>query len=103
MDLLFAIDDLYSAGWWPAEGDTCAQASDGRWYPDQDQVDRVFQQAGLRLSVSPTNSGRLSRARLFQGPSVRCTVLASDPHAASVLALAEATRHRAGTGSPARS
>ena len=92
MDLGFAIDDLYSAGWWPGDGDGCLKSSDGRWYPDSVSIDRAVERAGLTLAVSERVGGLVARASLSGSDGQRFTVVAGNREAASVLAFAELAR-----------
>jgi hypothetical protein len=51
MNLDYAVDRLYDAGWLPA-GDTAVERlPDGRWFPSMAAIQREFAQAGLQLSI----------------------------------------------------
>jgi hypothetical protein len=51
MNLDYAVDRLYEAGWLPA-GDTAVERlPDGRWYPTLMAVVREFSSLGLQLSI----------------------------------------------------
>lgn len=95
MDLPFAIDDLYSAGWWPGDADTCLQAPDGRWFPDPDHAQAAFLRVNAKLSMTPLPPGTAWRAA-WTASAGRCgTVTADDRAAASVLAYAALIRTQA--------
>lgn len=95
MDLPFAIDDLYSAGWWPGDADACLQAPDGRWFPDPDHAPAAFRRANAHLSMTPLTPGNAWRAA-WTAPTGRCgTVTADDRAAASTLAFAALLRSQA--------
>ncbi|HEV8603889.1 MAG TPA: hypothetical protein VGQ99_00905 [Tepidisphaeraceae bacterium] len=51
MNLDYAVDRLYEAGWLPA-GDTAVERlPDGRWFPSMAAIQREFAQASLQLSI----------------------------------------------------
>lgn len=50
MGLNFAIDALYQTGWTP-EGSHCKRHSDGRSYPDETFVRKVFEDRGCSLAI----------------------------------------------------
>ncbi|MEM9372281.1 MAG: hypothetical protein AAGA55_01435 [Planctomycetota bacterium] len=92
MDLAFAIDDLYSTGWWPADGDSCLCNPDGLWFPDRKTVEFAFRHAGRSIELSPSRSGAACRAMWVDARGVTRSVLASDESTAGLLALAEFRR-----------
>ncbi|RMH26689.1 MAG: hypothetical protein D6692_08815 [Planctomycetota bacterium] len=97
MDLPFAIDDLYSAGWWPGDADICLQASDGRWYPDPDHALAAFLRLNAKLTMTPLTPGNAWRAVWTASTGVSGTVTADDRAAASVLAYAALLRFQVPT------
>lgn len=54
-DLIFALDELYASGWWPADSDQCVQSQDGRWYPNESMIISTFAMLILspRIVTSP--------------------------------------------------
>jgi hypothetical protein len=95
MELAFAIDDLYSTGWWPAEGSACASDTDGRWFPEQATVQGLFRDVGQVLEFCLCRSSSACRAT-WTDTTGKHTVVARDERTASLLALAELRR----TGHP---
>lgn len=91
MDLGFALDVLYSAGWWPDSGAACPQSSDGRWYPDPGMVDAAFHRAGWHLHIEEPKPHTI-RADWTGPGGVRGAAIASDPASAHLLALAALVR-----------
>jgi hypothetical protein len=51
MNLDYAVDRLYEAGWLPGGDSAVERLADGRWYPSMSAVVREFAAAGLQLSV----------------------------------------------------
>src|SRR5258705_11517432 len=51
MNLDYAVDRLYEAGWIPSGDSAVERLADGRWYPSMSAVVREFAAAGLQLSV----------------------------------------------------
>jgi hypothetical protein len=51
MGLNFAIDALYATGWTPDDPARCKRHADGRSYPDEQAVRRVFADQGCDLSI----------------------------------------------------
>jgi hypothetical protein len=85
MDMRFALDELYSAGWWPAAGSVCLRSADTRWYPPPEQVGLVFRHHGCCLELSQTEGGR---CRASWRGRVRGAVIAGCQDEAAVMALA---------------
>ena len=50
MGLNFAIDALYETGWTP-DGQQCKRHADGRNYPGEELVRKVFEESGYSLTV----------------------------------------------------
>ncbi len=97
MDLAFAIDDLYSTGWWPEDGVSCVCGQDGRWFPEPSAVAGLFAGAGRSLEMCVGDSGSACRARWTDSRGGAHTVVARDEAVAGVMALA-ALRRSAGAG-----
>ena len=91
MDLAFAIDELYSAGWWPEPGVSCLQSDDGRWYPDDAVIASEFEQASWRSTMSVARGDTIRVTWVGQG-GIRGAAIASDQVSASILALAALVR-----------
>jgi hypothetical protein len=51
MNLDYAVDRLYEAGWLPGGDSQVERLGDGRWYPTVGAVVREFTAAGLQLSI----------------------------------------------------
>ena len=51
MNLDYAVDRLYEAGWTPDTDTAVERLPDGRWYPTLTAIVREFGKAGLQLSV----------------------------------------------------
>jgi hypothetical protein len=51
MNLDYAVDRLYEAGWMPVTDSALERLADGRWYPSLAAIVREFTQAGLQLSI----------------------------------------------------
>jgi hypothetical protein len=51
MNLDYAVDRLYEAGWIPGTDSAVERLPDGRWYPSLLAIVREFAKAGLQLSV----------------------------------------------------
>jgi len=62
MNLDYAVDRLYEAGWMPAGDSAMERLGDGRWYPSMMAVVREFSAAGLQLSVKQNLMFRCYRA-----------------------------------------
>lgn len=85
MDMRFALDELYSAGWWPAAGSVCIRSADARWYPPPEQVVLIFLLHGCSLLLSQTEGGW---CRASWRGRVRGAVIAGCQDEAAVMALA---------------
>lgn len=85
MDIAFAVDGLYSAGWWPSDGESCVQSADGRWYPDEAASTEAFARAGWRVQFMASRCGSAVRA-VWRAPSGgRGVIVAGDPISARIL------------------
>ena len=62
-ELDFAIDGLYAIGWWPADGDCCLRAEDGRWYPSEAIIRGYFAQSLVQLNITDSSSSASVQAR----------------------------------------
>jgi hypothetical protein len=51
MNLDYAVDRLYEAGWLPSGDSAVERSGDGRWYPTIAAVVREFAAAGMQLSI----------------------------------------------------
>ncbi len=51
MNLDYAVDRLYEAGWLPNADAATERLPDGRWYPSLAAIQREFTKAGLQLSI----------------------------------------------------
>ena len=51
MNLDYAVDRLYEAGWLPTTDSPTERLPDGRWFPTLTAIQHEFAQAGLQLSV----------------------------------------------------
>jgi hypothetical protein len=51
MNLDYAVDRLYDAGWLPTGDSAVERLSDGRWYPTLVAIQREFAAAALQLSI----------------------------------------------------
>jgi hypothetical protein len=51
MNLDYAVDRLYEAGWLPWGDSDVERLPDGRWFPSLASVHRDFTRAGLGLSI----------------------------------------------------
>jgi hypothetical protein len=51
MNLDYAVDRLYEAGWLPNADSAVERLPDGRWYPALAAIQREFAGAGLQLSI----------------------------------------------------
>ncbi len=99
MNLDYAVDRLYEAGWLPAGDSAMERLADGRWYPSMMAVVREFAAAGLQLSVKHNlmfNCYRATWAPKGEGLDVdheadekHGTVVGSCEREAAVFALAQ--------------
>jgi len=88
LDLAFAIDDLYSTGWWPGDGVACACDDDGRWFPDHSAIEDAFRGAGRSLELCSCQTTSACRAVWTDTAGIPHAVVAGDERVAGVLALA---------------
>jgi hypothetical protein len=51
MNLDYAVDRLYDAGWLPNSDTAVERLPDGRWFPTLAAIEREFTAAGLQLSI----------------------------------------------------
>ena len=51
MNLDYAVDRLYDAGWLPTANAAVERLPDGRWFPTLAAIHREFASAGLQLSI----------------------------------------------------
>jgi len=51
MNLDYAVDRLYDAGWLPTADTAVERLADGRWFPTVATIVREFVAAGLQLSI----------------------------------------------------
>jgi hypothetical protein len=51
MNLDYAVDRLYEAGWLPTSSTALERLPDGRWFPTLPAIQREFTAAGLQLSI----------------------------------------------------
>jgi hypothetical protein len=51
MNLDYAVDRLYEAGWLPSTESAVERLPDGRWFPTLAAIQQEFTQAGLQLSI----------------------------------------------------
>lgn len=94
MDLGFAIDELYSAGWWPKDADACVRCSDGRWYPGESAANDAFAAAGWEVRFEPSRETGTVRTT-WRGPDgVRGAAIAADPVSARLMAFSALFRFR---------
>jgi len=92
MDIAFAIDELYSAGWWPAEGESCVQSADRRWYPDEAASIEAFARAGWLVRFGPSRCGHAVRAAWHAPSGLRGVTIAGDPISVRVMVHAALVR-----------
>lgn len=92
MDIGFAVDELYSAGWWPAEGESCVRSADRRWYPDESASTEAFARAGWRVQFGPSRCGTAVRASWHAPSGLRGVITAADPISARVMVHAALVR-----------
>lgn len=96
MDTGFAIDELYSAGWWPRDADVCSQCPDGRWYPEASATEAAFAEGGWEVRFEPSKACGSIRTT-WRGPGgIRGAAIASDPISARIMAFTALYRVRAG-------
>lgn len=88
MDTGFAIDELYSAGWWPGESEPCLRAPDGRWYPDRSACHALFERFGWTVELQTIHNQRCFRAAWTARNGARGAVLATDEMSARIIVLA---------------
>ena len=51
MNLDYAVDRLYDAGWLPSSDAPVERLPDGRWFPTLAAIQREFSRANLQLSI----------------------------------------------------
>ena len=51
MNLDYAVDRLYEAGWLPTADTAVERLPDGRWFPALAAIQREFASAGLQISI----------------------------------------------------
>lgn len=95
MDIGFAIDELYSAGWWPPEADACVRCSDGRWYPSEAAASTAFAEGGWDVRFESSRASGSIRTT-WRGPGgVRGAAIAGDPVSARLMAFTALYRFQA--------
>lgn len=100
MDLAFAIDDLYSTGWWPGDSVPCVRSHDGRWFPEPPAVASLFKDAGRSFDLCRCGSGSACRASWTDSGGQPHATIGPDAVVAGLMALAEFRRDVASTGRP---
>jgi hypothetical protein len=100
LDTGFAIDELYSAGWWPGESEPCLRASDGRWYPDSAACAALFERFGWTVVLQTIHKDRCVRVAWTARTGARGAVLAADETSARIMALASLWRSETNRSRP---
>ncbi|MGH7177090.1 MAG: hypothetical protein ACREJC_06915 [Tepidisphaeraceae bacterium] len=95
MDLEYAIERLYQAGWHPSLGADSESLPDGRRFPSVKAVQREFSDAGLDLTITHHPQFNCYRATwrpsrpVDDSDAVAGTVVASTDREVAVYALAQ--------------
>ena len=99
MGLDFAIDALYETGWSADDAPACPHHADGRAYPTEQQVRKIFEDQGFDLTVRHIQLFDCYRAewRDDQGQAVGAVVGQTAAEAA-VYALSQLRRHLLSAG-----
>ncbi len=91
-DLGYALDALYSIGWWPSDLDLCVHAEDGRWMPVDEHIFGAFRDAGYEVRVLTCQSSNRCRVEWFKHGIVNGSAIGRSPREASLLAYTELVR-----------
>jgi hypothetical protein len=94
MELHYAVERLYDAGWTPTEGIDLERLDDGRAFPSVASVQREFAKAGLELTIKHNLMFKCCRATWTDpsphgAPGRQGTVIGACPREAAVYALAQ--------------
>lgn len=93
MDTEFAIDELYAAGWWPGDADTCERGPDGRWYPDDAATRHAFAAHGWTVRYHTGRAARSVRAEWVAPDGSHGAAIAHDARTARIMAYTALIRH----------
>ncbi|MCA9304861.1 MAG: hypothetical protein KC996_12140 [Phycisphaerales bacterium] len=91
-DLGYALDALYSAGWWPGETQRCVQAPDGRWMPEHEEILGAFGEAGYQIRLRVSEDFTHSRIEWTRWGGVRGSAIGRGRTEALLIAYAELLR-----------
>ncbi|MCC5824342.1 MAG: hypothetical protein LAT64_13730 [Phycisphaerales bacterium] len=94
MDTEFAIDELYAAGWWPGDADTCQRGPDGRWFPDEAATRTAFAAHGWKVRYEPGRCSCAVRAVWRAPDGSHGAAIAADAVAARIMAYTALIRLR---------
>ncbi len=88
----YALDGLYSAGWWPGDGDGCIQSEDGRWMPEHTLIIEQFSQAGFQIRVSGNTMNERCRVEWARWGGIRGSSVGRNRTEALLIGYAELIR-----------
>ncbi len=91
-NLGYALDGLYSAGWWPSDSDRCTQLDDGRWMPNSACILEAFGDYGFQIRVVTCDESARCRVEWARWGGVRGSVMGRCQPEALLLAFTELVR-----------
>lgn len=91
-DLGYALDALYSAGWWPSVSQRCTRAPDGRWMPEHGEILGAFGGAGYQIRLRSLDDSSHSRIEWARWGGVRGSAIGRGQTEALLIAYAELLR-----------
>ena len=86
MDTEFAIDELYAAGWWPGDSDTCERGPSGRWFPDEAATRHAFAARGWTVRYRQCRTASSVRAEWHAPDGTHGAAITHDATAARIMA-----------------
>lgn len=91
-DLGYALDALYSAGWWPRETQQSIQSSDGRWMPELSEILTAFDEAGYQIRLHEEAGSAHSRVDWAKWGGIQGSAIGRDKTEALLIAYSELLR-----------
>ena len=91
-DLGYALDALYSAGWWPQDSQRCTPSADGRWMPEHKEIIDAFDAAGFQIRTRCESDSALCRIEWARWGGVRGSAIGRGRSEALLIAYSELLR-----------
>ena len=88
----YALDALYSVGWWPGADDRCIQSNDHRWMPQHERILESFSDAGYQIRITACDQTERCRVEWSRWGGVRGSATGRCRTEALLLAYTELIR-----------